>query len=113
MARFSGAIGYYSGELIEASPGVFKEGIVERTYKGDITRVTRKLDLPDSVNGDIQVNNMISILADPYAFKNFFNIRYILWNGVRWVVNTVEVNRPRLVLYIGSEYHGATPQPTE
>lgn len=107
MARFYGEIGYARGP-VETSPGVYEEVIEERSYYGDVNRVSRKLDAPDSVNGELSVNHQISIVADAYALAHFFGIRYVRWAGTCWLVSTVEVTRPRLVLYIGSEYHGPT-----
>ena len=58
---------------------------------------------------DVSVNNSISVVADSYANQHFMNIRYVLWQGVRWTVQSVEVKHPRLILYIGTVYNGPTP----
>lgn len=108
MTRFRGRIGYYTGEMIESSPGVYDEQVVERTYRGDITKVTRDHNTPDSVNGETVLNHQISVVADAYSRENFFNIRYVVWGGSKWLVRKVEVNHPRLVLYLGAEFHDAS-----
>lgn len=107
MARFFGAIGY-AEPAVETSPGVYEERIIEKQYYGDIQRVSRKYQAADNINGEITVNHQISVVADAYALQHFFSIRYVNWSGTNWLVNTVEVARPRLTLYIGMEYHGAT-----
>jgi hypothetical protein len=66
------------------------------------------LQTGESVNLNLNVNNSISILADAYAYEHFFAIRYIRWAGALWTVNSVEVQRPRLILEIGGEYNGPT-----
>lgn len=105
MARFFGAIGYNT--TTETRPGVWEESIVEHNYYGDILRNTRRLEKADGVNDNINVNNIISIVADPFAFENFFAISYIKWMGTLWKVTNVEVQRPRLILTIGGVYNGA------
>lgn len=107
MARFYGMIGY--GENRETTPGVWEEHIIERPYKGDLVRSYRKLQESDKLNYDLAVANSISIVADAYAYEHFFAIRYVEWSGARWTVQTVEVQRPRLVLELGKVYDGPTP----
>ena len=104
MTRFCGPVGY--GLNAETVPGVYIPTIVERKYYGDILRNTRRYEQGSAVNGDIKVNNSISIVADAYAYQNFFAILYVEWNGVKWTVTNVEVQRPRLVLTIGEVYNG-------
>jgi hypothetical protein len=104
--RFHGVIGY--GESTETSPGVFEDTITEFIYSGDVVRNTRKLQEGDQVNDDISVQNSISIVADAYANEHFFAIRYIVWQGARWKVTEVEVQRPRLLLRLGGVYNGNT-----
>lgn len=106
MAKFFGAIGY--GFSTEKAPGVYDDTIVERKYYGDVTRDSRRLSETDRVNGDISTSNSISIVADAYAYENFFAMRYISWMGTRWTVQYVEVNRPRLIMTLGGEYNGPT-----
>ena len=107
MARFRGVVGYVE-EAVETSPGVFENVMVEKTYTGEITRNTRKLQDGGKVNDDISVQNSISVVADAYAVEHFFAIRYVLWAGTRWKVSDVEVQRPRLLLRLGEVYNGPT-----
>ena len=107
MAKFSGKIGY--AETSETSPGVWKETITERQYKGDLIRHYRKWDSPTSLNDDIVFIQDISIVADPYAYTNAHNMRYVVFNGVRWKISTVEIERPRIKISTGGEWHGITP----
>ena len=72
--KFYGVVAYAITE--EVIPGKWKERIVEKQYRGDITRVSRRLQSADKVNDDIRINNEIRILADAFAYQNFQNIRY-------------------------------------
>lgn len=104
MAKFCGAIGYAVTE--ETKPGVWKEQITERMYFGDLTRNTRKLQSTDQLNDDINVANEVSIVADPFANKNFHSMKYVEFMGAKWKITSVEVQYPRLILTVGGVYNG-------
>lgn len=110
MAKFYGKIGY--GESVEQAAGVWVDVITERSYFGDVIRNTRRLTEGESVNNDISVNNSIEIVADAYANEHFFAMRYIEWQGARWIVSDVEVRRPRLLLRLGGVYNGPVANPS-
>lgn len=109
MAKFHGKVGY--GEPVEDPPGsgVHIDQITEFPYKGDVIRNSRNLGPGEGVNSDISVGNSISIVADAYAVEHFMKIKYVEWAGVLWTVTDVEVQRPRLLLSLGSVYNGPTP----
>lgn len=104
MAKFYGVIGY--GESEEVAPGVWKERTTERYYFGDVLKNRRHLQSSDHLNDDVNVSNEISIIADPFAYKNFHSIRYVVFMGTKWKVSDIEVQHPRLVLMLGGVYHG-------
>lgn len=104
MARYYGKVGY--GTSVETKPGIWEDVIVEKSYSGDVFRNIRQLREGEHVNGDLSVNNSISIVADAYANANFMNIRYVEWVGTLWTVSDVEVRRPRLLLTLGGVYNG-------
>lgn len=112
MAKFFGAIGYSFGTK-QATPGVWIDDIVEKNYYGDVLRNTRRLESGENLNDNLRVDNLISIVADAYAYENFFAIRYISWMGALWKVASVDASqRPRLVLTIGGVYNGPTASTT-
>lgn len=108
MARFYGAVGY--GETIEspANSGIWVDVITEYLYFGDVTRASRKNGDNEHLNSDITVSNTISIIVDQHAAKHFSKIKYVEWNDVKWTVDNVEVQPPRLILRLGSVYNGPT-----
>lgn len=108
MAKFRGKIGF-ADTSVESAPGVFTDGIVERTYSGDVVRNTRQLRDGEKVNDDISVQNSISIVRDAYLGVNFHAIRYVEWMGTLWKVSKIEVQSPRLLLTLGEVYNGNTP----
>ena len=104
MAKYYGIIGY--AEAVETAPGVWKERITERNYYGDVIRNARRLQTADKLNDDINVNNELSIVADPYAINNFHAMRYAEFMGAKWKISNVEVKYPRLILTLGGLYNG-------
>lgn len=104
MAKFYGVIGY--GDTVEVEPGIWEDQIVEHEYYGDLIKNTRKLESSGGVNDDINIMNNISIVADPYANKNFHNMRYVTFMGTKWKIKNIEVEYPRLILTLGDIYNG-------
>lgn len=104
MAKFYGVIGY--ADTVETAPGVWTEQITERNYAGDVIKNTRRWQSGENLNDDLTLNNTISVVADPFAYQNFYAMRYIKWMGASWKITNVEVQRPRLILTIGGVYNG-------
>lgn len=105
--KFYGAVGYASTQ--ESTPGVWVDVITEVMYFGDVVRNSRRL-APSQVqlNDNLAVSNSISIMADAYAYENFAKMRYVEWNGSKWKVDSVDDQRPRLVLSLGELWNGNT-----
>lgn len=106
MSKYYGVIGY--AELVETAPDVWQEVITERSYSGELTRNQRKWENGEGLNDNLNIDNVISIVADPYAYQNFHKIRYITFMGSKWKVRTVDVQYPRLNLTIGGVYNDQT-----
>ena len=104
MAKFYGKIGYI--DTVESEPGYWDEKAIEREYYGDITRNTSRYQNSGQVNDNIVINNILSIVADPYANENFQHMRYVEWMGAKWKITDVEVQYPRLILTLGGMYNG-------
>lgn len=105
MAKWYGTIGY--AETTQVSPGEWEPTIKERKYFGDVIRnSSRWSTTAESTNDDLNINNQISILADPFAYQNFHAMKYVEFMGTRWKITNVEVQYPRLILSIGGVYNG-------
>lgn len=105
MARYYGKIGY--AESVETRSGVWTDKITERNYNGNAIHNTNRWSTSsESTNDDLSVNTQLSVIADPYAYQNFHLIKYAEFMGVKWKVNSVEVQRPRLILTLGGVYNG-------
>lgn len=106
MAKFYGQIGFVQTAEDPPESGIWDEEIVERDYYGDVNRVVRRWESAQKVNDDININNEISILSDPYVTQHIPWIKYVAWNGQKWKVSSVEVQYPRLILSLGGVYNG-------
>lgn len=104
MAKFYGIIGYI--KTVEVEPGIWKEQIIEQPSYGDLIRNTSRYQSSGGVNDDININNSISIVADPFANENFQHMRYAEFMGTKWKITNVEVQYPRLLLTLGGAYNG-------
>ena len=104
MAKFHGKLGY--GITGETKPGVWVDQIIEKDVVGDFIKNTRQLENSGGVNDNININNSISIVADPYVTENFHLIKYVKFMGTAWKVKTAEVQCPRIILTLGGEYNG-------
>lgn len=102
--KFFGTVGYV--ETMELRPNIYEEVKTERKYYGDVLRNVKRNENGQNLNDNINVNNLISIVADEYAYGHFFAIRYVIWQNSKWKVTNVEVSRPRLILTIGGVYNG-------
>lgn len=108
MARFSGKIGYATTS--ETSPGVWTESMIERQYYGDIVKHFRKWSTPPGggINDNLVFSQDVSVLADPYLFDNLNNMRYVVYRGIPWKIESINIDRPRVTITLGGEWNGVT-----
>lgn len=107
MTRFFGKVGFAAGTT--RSGGVSEDVIVEREYYGEEKRSSRYFRQGESVLGEITQQTRIEIMADAYALENYEDIKYLVKAGTTWVVDSVQPERPRLTLVLGSKYNGPVP----
>lgn len=112
MAKFYGEVGY--GIMQRVRPGVHLPKLVTRNYYGDTMRApSYKWEKGEGLNDNLGLDNQISILADAFAYEHCSDIRYVMWQGTKWKVSSIELQRPRLILRIGGVYNGEeTPTPS-
>lgn len=103
MAKYHGYVGYAVD--VEAYPGAWEEQIIEHEYFGDILKNKMNVQQNTTVNAAITINNSISIVGDAFAYENFYAIRYVTYLGRKWNVNSIEIERPRIVLALGGLYN--------
>lgn len=106
MAKYYDEIGFGITAEDPVGSGIWKNTIIKKNYGGDVLNLTKRIELTDNVNPDLNISNRISIVANQYAMENFHSIRYAKYLGVKWKVNSVEIQAPRLILSLGGLYNG-------
>lgn len=104
MNRYFGTIGY--GINVETYPGVWEEQIKEYEYYGNLVKNRVGIQQSTEANAELSMALSISIIADKFAYENFYAIRYITYLGKKWKVKSIEVEHPRLLLGVGELYNG-------
>lgn len=106
MAKFFGKVGY---EIpTKTAPGIYEAIETIREYYGDEDKRGVNRRSGDSINDNVSITNVLSIVADPFAFQNFQYITWVEWMGVKWHVQNVTIERPRLTLSLGEVYNANT-----
>lgn len=105
MTRFFGPVGYIT-EVREG--GVSENKPVERELYGEEKRNVRYLRTGETILGVASQQTRIEVMADAYALENADDICYVIKAGVAWEVDSVQPERPRLILVLGDRYHGPT-----
>ena len=108
MGLFYGPIGFVETIEEPAGSGIWVEVPIEKNYRGEIQRNSKRWDASDSVNPNLNISNTISIVADPYISNKLNCVRYIKWLGGYWEITSVDVELPRLILSVGGVYNGPT-----
>lgn len=107
MGRQMVKIGFASN--IEIEPDIWDDEIIERPYRADILRNTRRFEQMDNLSGGVQISNQLSIVGDTFLFEHLSDIRYVTHKNQRWTV-TVDEAYPRATLTLGGLYNGQTPE---
>ena len=102
--KWYGQIGFTDTQ--EIAPDVYDEVIVDPFYYGEIYRKSRQLNDSGYINGEINYQIEMSVLADPYLRHHIDTIRYVTIDGNKWTVTSVDpTTYPRLTLSIGGVYN--------
>lgn len=102
MSRFSGLLGFVVTR--ETEEGVWLEDKIELPAKGTIRSLYVRNDNNSSVNSNLRLTNEISILLNS-KFQTYLNtLKYVVWKGSKWEVQSISVNYPRLTINLGGPY---------
>lgn len=102
MSRFSGKLGFVMTN--ETEEGVWLESFVELPVKGTIRSLYVRNDNSTSVNTNLRLTNEISILIDTKIKIYLETLKYVVWKGSKWEVQSIGVNYPRLTINLGGLY---------
>lgn len=102
MSRFSGKLGFVMTQ--ETEEGVWLENRVELPAKGTIRSLYVRNDNSSSVNTNLRLTNEISILMDSKIQTYLETLRYVVFKGSKWEVQSIGVAYPRLTINLGGLY---------
>lgn len=102
MSRFSGKLGFVMTR--ETEEGVWLEDKIEIPVKGTIRSLYLRNDNSSSVNTNLRLTNEVSILLDSKIQTYLDTIKYVVWKGSKWEVQSIGVNYPRLIIHLGGLY---------
>lgn len=106
MSKWFGKIGY--AITAETDPGIWESTIVDREYYGDLLSDKYRRQNSGTINDNINLTSVISIIADPFAYENCSYIAYVEIFGQKWKVTDIDIQPPRLTLTVGGVYNGNT-----
>lgn len=102
MSRFSGELGFVMTR--ETEEGIWLEDFVELPVKGTVRSLYVRNDNSSSANTNLRLSNEISILMDTKIVLYLETLKYVVWKGSKWAVQSIGVNYPRLTINLGGPY---------
>lgn len=102
MSKFSGKLGFVT--TVETEEGVYIEDRKEVPAKGFLRRITNRYNNSDSVNTNLRLSNEVSVLATPWMNHHLMDLRYVVWKGSKWEVQSVSIDPPRVTITLGGLY---------
>lgn len=102
MSRFSGKLGFVTTR--ETEEGVWLEDFLEIPAKGTIRSLYARNDNSSSANTNLRLTNEISILMDTKFITYLETLKYVVWKGSKWEVQSIGVNYPRFTINLGGPY---------
>lgn len=103
--KFIGKIVFAVYDEDSNEPGIFEEHYVEKTYRGDVLKKYVRSSNANTINNNLSTNTRLSFVVDEYALTHYGSIRYAVYMGQKWTVESAEVQLPRLIIELGSLYH--------
>ena len=102
MPRFSGKLGFVMTR--ETEEGVWLEEKIEIPIKGTIRSLYVRNDNNSSVNTNLRLTNEVSVLLNSKIATYLETLKYVVWKGSKWEVQSIGVNYPRLTINLGGLY---------
>lgn len=85
---------------------IWVEKITRRTYKAEVINNTYRNQQGESINDNYVINVKLSMIAcDAYTISHLDSIIYCEWEHKKWKVNSVDLQRPRIVVTLGGDYN--------
>lgn len=106
MPKWVGDVGFITPVETSTGSGIYVPTQVVKRHYGNInTRYhTGWSSGASNLVGDVTVTNTIDFIGDPFALRNFGQIRWVEWLGKKWAVTDVTSEYPRITVKLGGLY---------
>lgn len=106
--KYKGKLGFVKTEEDVNFPGKYVQVATERTYMGDVinTPVAKWSSSSESSNDTITIRHTLSIVLDSFVLENLEYLKYAFVLGKKWKIESIKVERPRMILELGGIYNG-------
>lgn len=104
MTKFWGSIGINRGSK-ESAPGIFEEVIEEVEVAGEIRNLGARWQR-HAMEKTVSARHVLSIVTPENSIINFTEVVYVIWQGRKWSIVSIEYKRPRIELTLGGLYNG-------
>lgn len=103
--KFSGKAGFRIDD-VEIEPGVYEPTVVVKSIKGTvISNYYQHQNSDKSTIDNVRITNQLSIVANQFLNKHIANLVYIEFQGVKWKVESFDIQPPRVVVSLGGVYN--------
>lgn len=108
--RWAGKIGV--SQETDERPGIWEDVIIEFPKMGTVETRTETFREEGNVHATYANSTSVSVLSEGPEMVNYLGFKYITHLGIRWSIASIAYEYPRMVIYLGEEYHGPGPADT-
>lgn len=108
MGRFCGMIGFLSTDENPDRPFIHSPAFVEKKYYGDFLSKGWKTDNGDGANDKLKLETRVSVIANSFMKQNLGYMKYVIIDGFKWSISSVELQHPRVIFTVGGLYNDET-----
>lgn len=91
---------------VQTSPGIFEEVIVEKKMSGDMISKPTRWTVDELAQDTARINHVFSFISRGSVSTDFSSAVYVVWQGKKWTVSSIEYPSPRIKLTLGGLYNG-------
>jgi hypothetical protein len=104
MSKFWGKIGI-NRDSQETDPGIFEKSIEEVEVAGEMRNLGARWQSHEQ-RDTVSARHVLSMVTPEDSIIDFTEVAYIVWQGRKWSVISIEYKRPRIELTLGGLYNG-------
>ena len=109
MAKWAGVIGFSHTEELQPDENV--EVVIEKKFHGDLLKNTRRYETGENTTNDnFVIANSISVIVNDFMLTNLQYARYVMFQNIRWKIQSIDIEYPRVNFTLGGIYNGPTPR---